>query len=522
MSFFLDKPSGVGWVERFLMVGCVLAALVFGLVGIARFLRPDEANSVLIASSNFSRLIEYIRSDNNLPLYYLLLHGWIRLAGIGESAVHFPSVLCYFAAILFVFRLGWDAFGTRQAALYSAFFYLVSREAIHHAQTTRMYSLLGMIAALSTLFFIRMCGADGIRRKDWIWFAIVNALGVFVHIWYFFLMFGEGIAVLLIRPKKVLAVATSMATSLIPFLLLWANSLVHQAKLGATDWMPFARRSFFVAVFSEFYGGMKWGSLLLAGAVLICLVGTTGKQIRDWLGQRVFLMLMLIALTSVMVPLLISFVHPIYFPGRYTMIALPALAALLGGSVSKLAHPVVGAVFALIVLVLVVIFHVRTRTEVFENSDNVYTEAESDKHAVIELCPRMSAGDTLLFTGLSRVGVEYYLRRLNCGPEVALASFPKDTAEHMGWVRNNDAASLQQQAQDWAQQFSEDSLGHRLWVTIAPGRESDKKILTNTLASSLAVKETLPVKGSFFSGIVVYARKRGTEDANIPQPIGPK
>lgn len=522
MSFFLEKPSGLGWLERFLLIGCVLAALVFGLVGIGRFLRPDEANSVLIASSNFGRLIEYIRSDNNLPLYYVLLHGWIRLWGISETAVHFPSMLCYFAAILFVYRLGWDAFGNRQAALYSAFFYLVSRQAIHHAQTARMYSLMGMIAALSTLFFIRICSGEEIRRNDWIWFAIVNTLGVFVHVWYFFLIFGEGVATLFIRPKKVRAVAASMATSLVPFLLLWGSSLVHQAKLGAGDWMPFARRSFFVAVFSEFYGGMKWGSLLLAGAAVICLMGATEKQIREWLGQRVFLLLALIALTSVMVPLVISFVRPIYFPGRYTMIALPALAALLGGSVARLARPVVGAVFAFAVLLAVVIFHVRTRTEVFENSVNAYTEAESDKHAVLELCPRMSPGDTLLFTGLSRVGVEYYLRRLDCGRDIVLASFPKDTADHMGWVRNNDTPALQQQAQDWARQFSEDRLDHRLWVTLAPGRENDKRILAYTLGSSLAVEETLPLKGSFFSGIVVYGRRGGIEHANIPEPISPK
>jgi len=126
---------------------------------------------------------------------------------------------------------------------------------------------------------------------------------------------------------------------------------------------------------------------------------------------------------------------------------------------------------------------------------------------VMELCPRIPAGDTLLFTGLSRAGVEYYLRRLDCGGEVVLASFPADTADHMGWVHNDDARALQQQALGWARQFAEATSDHKLWVTLAHGRDNDKRILTDTLSTSLAVAETLPVRGSFFSGIVVYARK---------------
>jgi mannosyltransferase len=96
------RSRAVDSVERWLLPAGVAAALILGIVGIGRFLRLDEANSVIIASSGFSRLLEYLRNDNNLPFYYLLLHIWIRLAGISEWAVHLPSVVFYLVAIVVV------------------------------------------------------------------------------------------------------------------------------------------------------------------------------------------------------------------------------------------------------------------------------------------------------------------------------------------------------------------------------------------------------------------------------------
>jgi len=446
-------------------------------------------------------------------VYYLVLHGWIGWAGISETAVHLPSVVFYWFAIGVTYKLGLQVSGEKLGGLYSGLFYLVSFQAIHHAQTARMYSLLGLLAGLSTLLFMRIWFSSRAKPRDWIFYVLVNAVGCLTHVWYFFLLIGQALCGLALQPKKARTLAGAQGASVVPFLLLWARYLGHQARIGAAGWMPRARREFFAGVLSEFYGGIKWGSLLLAAALVICLVGVTRDKIRQWLGRKEPWALATIAVVSVLVPLLISYIRPIYWPGRYTMIALPAFATALGCSVARLAGRGMRLAFAYAVLLTVVVFHVQTRTLVFENSVNVSSEADSDKPAALALCQWARPGDTLLFTGLSRAGVEYYLRRFECGQDLELANFPEDTAEHMGWVRNADSEDLRAEADEVTRRFSESPGDHKLWVTLAYGRTNDKVILTEMLNRRLRLSATPDLHGSFFDGVMVFARDSSSGSA---------
>lgn len=506
-----SRPSLIELLERWLPPICCLAALTIGIVGIGRFIRLDEANSVIIGSSSVGRILEYLRNDNNLPFYYLMLHGWIRLAGISEWAVHVPSVVFYLLAIAVTYRLGWEVTQNRLSALYSGFFYLVSLQAIHQAQKTRMYSLLGFLAALSTLFLVRVLWGKTAGKRDWIWYVLVNAVGTFVHVWYFFLLLAHALCGLY-QPKKLRSLGASLVASVVPFLLLWARYLPQQARIGAVDWMPRVRPSFFLGVFTEFYGGARWGLLFLLVIVVPCVVGARLAERREQLPFRPLLGLATIAVTCMLVPLLVSFVRPIYWPGRYTMIALPALATVLGCTVVALASPAVRVALAYGVLIIVSAVHVHTRNEVFENSVNVFVEDESDKAATLQLCRNAGPKDTLVFTGLTRAGVEYYLRRLGCGHDFNLVSIPADTAEHLGWVRQAGPQDLMVEAQSIAHRFSSEGRGYqKLWLILDHSRSADQQVMSEVFDQDLGAGNRLSLRGSFFDEIMVYGRKDAAE-----------
>lgn len=492
-------------LERWLLPTCAVAAFIIGIVGIGRFLRLDEANSVIIASSGLGRTLEYLRNDNNLPFYYLLLHGWIRAAGISEWAVHLPSVFFYWLAIVTTYFLGREASGSAAAALYSSFFYVVSLQAIHQAQKTRMYSLIGLVAALSTLFFFRTFWRDTARKRDWILYAVINAVGTFVHVWYFFLLLAQAVAALCFRPKKVRSLAVAQVVAVLPFALLWARNVPQQAKIGAVDWMPHVRARFFVSVFGEFYGGDRWGLFFLAVTAAICIWGARNKVTREQFPRRSLAALATIALLCLMVPLLFSIIRPIYWAGRYTMIALPALAAVLGCSIATLASSRLRAVFAYSVLAFVLVLHVKDRNKVFENSTNVYLEGESDKAATLQLCRSSGPKDVFVFTGLARAGVEYYLRRLGCERDLTLLSVPADTAEHLGWVRTTSPGEVQAGGETIAKQFLQDGRGdEKLWLIPAHGRGADETAITKVLDQELGTGNRMPLRGSFFDEVIVY------------------
>ena len=49
----------------------------------------DEAYSVWLARMPLADVLRITAADVHPPLYYALLHGWIRLAGDGEFAIRF-------------------------------------------------------------------------------------------------------------------------------------------------------------------------------------------------------------------------------------------------------------------------------------------------------------------------------------------------------------------------------------------------------------------------------------------------
>jgi hypothetical protein len=507
MSSHPPRPSLVETLEKWLLPVGVIAALSIGIVGIGRFIRLDEANSVIIASSNVGRILEYLRNDNNLPFYYLMLHGWIRLGGINEWVVHLPSVAFYLLAVGATYWLGWEVSQDWRSALYSGFFFLVSLQAIQQAQKTRMYSLLGLVAALSTLFFFRAWWGKTASKRDWALYALVNAVGTFVHVWYFFLLLAHALCGLLFQRKRLRSLAAAQCLSLSPFVVLWARYLSQQAKIGATDWMPHVRPSFFLSVLGEFYGGERWGLVFLFVVAGICVLGARNRDQREQLPYRAVAALATIALVCLIVPLLVSFVRPIYWPGRYTMIALPALAAALGCCVAALASPALRVPFAYGMLIIVIALHVRSRHKVFENSVNVFAEGESDKTATRQLCRSAGPRDTLVFTGLTRAGVEYYLRRFGCGQDLVLLSLPADTADHLGWVRRTATEDLRAEAEGIAQRFMQETQGGgKLWLILAYGRQ-DQKVFTEVFDRDLGASTRLPLRGSFFDEVLIYTPK---------------
>ncbi|MFH1221209.1 MAG: glycosyltransferase family 39 protein [Candidatus Eisenbacteria bacterium] len=114
---------------------------MFSFFGAGQSMWLDEANSVRVASHGPAGIINELRHDNNAPLYYLLLAIWTRALGTGEAAVRSLSAGFYILSAIAVYLVARSIYDAGTAGLCSLL-YLVSRQAIKHAQNARMYSLL--------------------------------------------------------------------------------------------------------------------------------------------------------------------------------------------------------------------------------------------------------------------------------------------------------------------------------------------------------------------------------------------
>ncbi len=171
-----------------------LAALAF-LWGRAldTWFAVDEGISVGLASHPLTDIPGLLRLDGSPPLYYLLLHVWMSVAGSSEAATHALSLLVGLAVVPAALWAGWSLFG-RRAGWICAGLAMVNPFLGRYTNETRMYTLVVLLSLLATASFLHAFVFG--RRRHGASFAILLALLLYTHNWGLFLALGCGVALI--------------------------------------------------------------------------------------------------------------------------------------------------------------------------------------------------------------------------------------------------------------------------------------------------------------------------------------
>src|SRR5262249_4655960 len=135
-------------------------------------------------------------------------------------------------AILALYRLARELYGD-ELALLSAALYASSPLAILSAQFARMYALLSFLSILSNLLYVQFWIKDRTNLWRLAAFIVVNVLGTFTHIAFFFALFGQVIFHLFYQRTRLKEYFVAVCLSGIPYLLLWTPLLLGQLKTAA-------------------------------------------------------------------------------------------------------------------------------------------------------------------------------------------------------------------------------------------------------------------------------------------------
>ncbi len=140
------------WLILFaiILLGLALRLFILSYRGSLWF---DEAFSVHFASMDIGRMLSYLRFENNPPLYFILLHFWMRIFGNSELAVRMPSMIFGVAGIPLVYALG-KRLHNSTAGMFAAFLTAISSFQVFYSTETRMYSLYMFLAILLAYLFI--------------------------------------------------------------------------------------------------------------------------------------------------------------------------------------------------------------------------------------------------------------------------------------------------------------------------------------------------------------------------------
>jgi hypothetical protein len=418
-----ETPEDGTTLIRFSLFLLLLSSSFFAFYNSNTAYTSDEVWSITTAGLNYSSRMAALKADVHPPLYFQILHSWIRLFGTGERAVRSLSALFYILSGFAIYGIGRELYGTKTALLCAAI-YLSSPLAILSAQFARMYSLLSLLSILSTWLYLQFSIKPRDSRLLFALYIPVNILGTFTHIAFFFLLFGQIVFHFIFYPRmRTKKFVLGIVLSLVPYLFLWAPILLGQvANSGeGVAWVKKPGLSMLADLLLQ-YGGAFW----LVVPVLLYVRWRTGFKSSAG-SSKLFitsLPLWLLAVT-LLTPLLISEVKPI-FNLRLAIVGLHLFALTIGAFTGRGANYLLP--LAVIVLTITFLTVVHPASAPCDN-----------REMAVYLSQTANDGDIVIFTSLTRLPIDHYLERTPIARKLFETSFPAEIDRHPGYegsIRN--------------------------------------------------------------------------------------
>lgn len=202
----------------------------------------DEEFSVRYASLTPGEIIRNVEHEPHPPLYYLILHFWIKIGGDSELMVRLLSSLFGVIAIFIMYRLG-ELLFNKETGIFASLILALSTTHIIHSQEARMYSLLAMLTLLSMYFLVKIMNE---KRIVFVIFYLISTLSLlYTHIYGLFILLMQNLYIVILhlrakeKPdislKQWMGIQLLTITAFIP----WFWGLLKQmgAAFGKISWL---------------------------------------------------------------------------------------------------------------------------------------------------------------------------------------------------------------------------------------------------------------------------------------------
>ena len=267
------------------IIAVALVAVVVGVV--ARFVTRsvlwlDEALSVDIARLPIGDIAAALKRDGHPPLYYVLLHGWIEVAGSGDVAVRALSGVIGVATMVLVWFLGRRRGGPTLAWILVGVV-AVSPFAVRYSDEARMYALVMFLTVVGWFLLDDIIVRDRATTLRFVGLAVVGAALLYTHYWSLWLLAAVGLCALWgvwRRPeerKRWIGVVIALVAAGAMFLP-WVPTMLYQAAHTGTPWAPPTRPTSAVSTTLADYAAGNFGeqaliTVLLGIAIVLGLFG---------------------------------------------------------------------------------------------------------------------------------------------------------------------------------------------------------------------------------------------------------
>lgn len=302
----------------------------------------DEVLSVNIAKLPLRNITGALRHDGAPPLYYFLLHGWMRAFGTGNASVRALSGavgVITFVPMWFAgrrlderrIRLGLAPEGSRIVAWSALLLLALSPFAIRYSTEARMYALVMLGVTVGYLAIARALERPTLVRLAAV--AIVAGGLLYSHYWAFSLLAVVGVSMIVLavrgepaRRQAALGVIGALGVGALMFLP-WLGSFLFQLRHTGTPWgAPVSPFGSWASTFKAFGGNVRLAGWVLAVLVLLGLFAKAvdARHVEiDLATRRGVRVEAAVAIATMAVGLVIARLSGTTFEGRYASVVFP-------------------------------------------------------------------------------------------------------------------------------------------------------------------------------------------------------
>ncbi len=341
--------------QRWVRLLAILVAAVPLFYGLGE--RPlwwDEIVNVLIDQQDVRGIFvslyalpgEPAALDVHPPLFHLLQHGWIKMVGVDDLAVRFPSAMYALIALALVYRVG-VLLGGRPVALLACLVAGLSPFWLLYARMGRYYALTAMLGLAEVLLFLELLRRP--TRARWTAYGAVSLALLYTDYLAATLFLCQTAYLAWVRPGRrwlirwagILAI---VGLAYLPWLPVWR---AQSAKMGLLVEADLARSALGIALKFAFPAlswaigetMFPWEAPTIVGAMLSGILAVTGLHFLalhptppSWPGQRlpfVLLFILMPVIGTIAVTTVVAPTIPFVGIANRTFFAFPFVVLLL-------------------------------------------------------------------------------------------------------------------------------------------------------------------------------------------------
>lgn len=282
----------------------------------------DEAFTYLLSRKSLFDIINLTAKDFNPPLYYFIVHFWMKVFGTSEISLRSISLIFYWATVYVAFLFLNDIFKFR---LKKSFLYLllviINPLLVYYAFEARMYTMFAFLGSLS--FY-------ALYKKDPLLYILATILGLYTHYFMVFVLLGQLLIILLVEGNKKIKLLQSILLSGILFLPWGIFVLLTKPGINQSFWIEKPPLIAIPNLLGILFIGHEAAKdvpkieilkriVVYVNIILILLYSKIAFFFRRYFNKPNFKILFYLLVWALLIPIivgLISFIKPVYL-SRY-------------------------------------------------------------------------------------------------------------------------------------------------------------------------------------------------------------